>query len=345
MNSPLRNTLLTRRGFLDRAVLGARTAGAAAALTALGRSPARAGTDTNPWAYDLSRYLTTDPSLIHYAETGSFPSPKPDARCLSLGGNGRLWLAAGRSVVQLARDGAMLDSFSTAQTVRGLTVHGETLYVAFKEQVAVLDLQGTQLALWDSPGGKTYFTGIAADADSIFVADAGNRVVHRFDRSGKARNRIGARDSKRNIPGFIVPSPFFSVVTGSDGLVRVTNPGRHRVELYTPNGDLELAWGKPGAAIENFCGCCNPIDLALLPDGRTVTFEKGIPRVKVYSAKGEFESVVAGPETFTENARACGPNECTLGGMDGVVDDPGRVLILDFATGRVRVLERKEKPA
>jgi hypothetical protein len=31
--------------------------------------------------------------------------------------------------------------------------------------------------------------------------------------------------------------------------------------------------------------------------------------------------------------------------MDGVVEDPGRVLILDFVTGRVRVLERKEKPA
>ena len=107
--------------------------------------------------------------------------------------------------------------------------------------------------------------------------------------------------------------------------------------------ELELAWGTPGAAVQNFCGCCNPIDLALLSDGRTVTFEKGIPRVKVYSATGEFESVVAGPESFAENARVCGPNDCTLGGMDGVVDAQGRVWILDFVTGNVRVMQRREE--
>jgi hypothetical protein len=133
------------------------------------------------------------------------------------------------------------------------------------------------------------------------------------------------------------------VTIGSDGLLRATNPGRHRVELYTPDGDLELAWGQPGAAIENFCGCCNPTDIALLPNGRTVTFEKGIPRVKVYSDTGDFECVVAGPESFAENAKVCGPNDCTLGGMDGAVDAEGRVLILDFVTGTVRVMQRKEK--
>jgi hypothetical protein len=201
------------------------------------------------------------------------------------------------------------------------------------------------LALWDSPGSRAYFTGIAADANQVYVADAGNRIVHRYDRSGKYLNRIGAKDRSRDIPGFIVPSPFFSVATGSDGLVRVTNPGRHRVELYTPAGDLELAWGRPGAAIENFCGCCNPIDLALLPEGRTVTFEKGIPRVKVFSAVGEFESVVAGPESFAENARLCGPNDCTRGGMDGVTDAAGRVFILDLVTAQVRVMEPKQEPA
>ena len=33
----------------------------------------------------------------------------------------------------------------------------------------------------------------------------------------------------------------------------------------------------------DFFGCCNPAQLAVLPDGRFVTAEKGIPRVKIYS--------------------------------------------------------------
>jgi len=345
MNSSLRNTLLTRRGFLDRAARSAKMAATTGAFAALGVSKARARGDTNPWAYDVSRYLTTDPTLVHYSEQSSFDASRTGLRSLALGSDGHLWLAAGKAIIELSPDGAVLSEFSTSQEVRCLIVSGELLYAAYKENVAVFDRKGSQRAIWESPGSKAYFTGMTADANDVFVADAGNRIIRRYDKSGKPLNHIGARDKERNIPGFIVPSPFFSVVMGGDGLLRVTNPGRHRVELYTREGDLELSWGEPGAAIQNFCGCCNPIDLALLQDGRTVTFEKGIPRVKVYSAKGEFESVVAGPESFAENAKVCGPNDCTLGGMDGVVDLQGRVLILDFVTRQVRIMERKEEPA
>jgi hypothetical protein len=131
-----------------------------------------------------------------------------------------------------------------------------------------------------------------------------------------------------------------------DGLLRVTNPGRHRVEAYTVDGHLELAWGKPSAGIDGFCGCCNPINIALLPDGRMVTCEKGLPRVKIYREDGTLESVVAGTETFPENAKfsmnlAAGK----LGGLDAAVDSKGRVYILDPVTGVVRVMARKVQPS
>jgi uncharacterized cupin superfamily protein len=93
--------------------------------------------------------------------------------------------------------------------------------------------------------------------------------------------------------------------------------------------------------ITGFCGCCNPINFALLPDGRYVTCEKGLPRVKIYSATGEFQSVVAGGESFAENARACGPFDCTAGGLDAAVDSQGHVYILDMVTGDIRVMQRK----
>jgi len=125
-------------------------------------------------------------------------------------------------------------------------------------------------------------------------------------------------------------------------LLRVNNPGRHQVEAYTFDGELEGTWGKPSIATEGFCGCCNPIALTVLPDGRIVTCEKGIPRVKVYDASGEFESVVAGVESFPENAHACTDlNDCIHGGIDAAVDSDGRIYILDIVTSEVLVMKRK----
>jgi len=75
-----------------------------------------------------------------------------------------------------------------------------------------------------------------------------------------------------------------------------------------------------------------------------VTCEKGLPRVKIYSERGEFESVVAGAESFPENARACaskGLGDCTQGGLDAVADARGRIYVLDFVTSDVRVMKAK----
>jgi len=130
-----------------------------------------------------------------------------------------------------------------------------------------------------------------------------------------------------------------------DGLLRINNPGRHRVEAYSFDGDFEGSWGKPTAAIEGFCGCCNPINLAMLPDGRVVTCEKGLPRVKVYNAVGDFDSVVAGTDSFPENAKVGAGEaeaESALAGLDAAVDSKGRIYILDLVTGGVRVMQRKE---
>jgi hypothetical protein len=253
----------------------------------------------------------------------------------------RVFVGAGKYLTEYTQDGTPGMEIALSGEPRCVVeADASLLYVGLRDHVEVYDRKGLRRAIWEVPAKNPYFTGIAANEAGVFVADAGNRVVWRYDRAGGVKGRIGEKNKDRNIPGFIVPSPFFDVKTAPDGLLRVTNPGRHRVEAYTPDGDLEFAWGKPGAAIENFCGCCNPVNLAPLGAGRMVTFEKGIPRVKVYDAEGSFESVVAGTESFTENAKVCGPSDCTLGGLAGAVDARGRIHILDFVAGEVRVMER-----
>ena len=99
-------------------------------------------------------------------------------------------------------------------------------------------------------------------------------------------------------------------------------------------------------AIDAFCGCCNPIGLAVLPDGRCVTAEKGLPRVKVFAADGRLESVVAPPASFAPVAseeREGDLGETTSDGLDVALDGEGRVWVLDLVGGTVQGF--RPKPA
>ena len=321
----------------------AQTAGAMAILGAIAAQRGGAAEPSKPPSVDDDpRFRTTDPKLIGYEEAARWKAPHAEAKRIATGPQDTLYVCSGTFLTAMSRDGKRGLEISVAEPTRCCAVAKDgTIYLGLRDHIEVFDAKGQPVATWASPGKKAWLTGIAATDSAVFVADAGNRAILRYDKSGKLVRRIGEKDDDRNIPGFSVPSPFFDVEMARDGLLRVNNPGRHRMELYTPDGDFEGSWGTPSMGIAGFCGCCNPINLALLPDGRHVTCEKGLPRVKIYSADGEFESVVAGVETFAENAKACGPADCTAGGLDAAVDSAGRIYILDLVTGDVRVMKPK----
>jgi len=329
--------LIGRRQFLSETTL------AVGGLSAGALAHAKAAISAPRFDYDIERFRTVDPALIRYKRTVRFAVPKPGSRRLAMGPDQRLYVAAGNSVLVLDQSGVLLRFLAASSPVRSIALAPDgTLFAGVKDHIEVFDEQSKRTAVWDAPKGRPLLTGIAVSADEVFVADAGNRIVWRYDRSGRFLRRIGEKDAHRNIEGFVVPSPFFDVKLGHDGLLRVTNPGRHRVEIYTFDGDLEFFWGKAGAAIDAFCGCCNPCNLDLLPDGRVVTFEKGLPRVKIFSMKGELECVAASPASFADPAQGrTVENQESHGGLDGVVDASGNILVLDLLGGDIQVFAPK----
>ncbi len=339
---------ISRRKFIKWSAGGATVAAVSGSAIKVSEQLARgAGKETpgNPFAYDVGQFAKTDPKLIHYEQVGRFKSPGAEPRRIAIGPEDRLYLAAKDGVSVLGSDGGVLETISLSGPARCVSVAVDgTVYVGLRDHVEVYDRKGNRVASWDPPGKRSWLTGLALGANSVLVADSGNRVVWHYDRAGKLLGRIGERNKEKNVPGLIVPSPYLAVALGGDGLLRVNNPGRHCVEIYTLTGELELSWGKPSAAIAGFCGCCNPIGLALLPDGRCITCEKGLPRVKVDSADGSLESVVAGEEQFPENAKAGSVHDLsdgTMGGLDAAVDSQGRVYVLDLVATDVRVMRRK----
>lgn len=286
------------------------------------------------FTYDLSKLRKIDPRLVGYEEADGIELGLDEPRGLALGTDGRILAAGDRKILVFDKGGAQLSEVKLTGSPQCLAVASDgTLYVAMLDHVEVHDPSGKPKATWDSLGKDAVLTGIAVADNDVFVADAGNRVVVRYDAAGKLLGRIGQKDKDKNIPGILVPSPYMDLAVGAEGLLWVTNPGRRLVEAYTFDGDRESSWGKSSSAIDGFCGCCNPTHLALFPDGRVVTSEKGLPRVKVLDADGALKCVVAGPEQFADDAR----------GLDLAVDPRGRILVLDPSAKRVRIFTQKEK--
>ena len=349
---------ITGRDVLVGVVLLAAVAAAIVAIVTIGTT-GRSGSDlAEEFTYSLAEAGRVDPKLIVCRQVGQFDSGFGGrARAIAVGRDGLIYLAGGRQVRVLAAETAgagkafravTRKTFTTDRPVRGLAVARDgTLYACADDRIELYRPAGTRQGAWEAPPGKPLLTSVAVDDDAgVFVADSGNKVVLRYDAAGKLLGRIGEKDPARNIPGLYVMSPCVDVAMGPDGLLRVTNPGRFRVEAYTADGDLELAWGRGGKGIEDFTGCCNPVNVAVLPGGEVVTCEKGFRRVKLYDARGEFLGVVAGPESFPGPTGA--PPDGAGGGptpvLDVAADTKGRVWVLDTNSGIVRCFVRKDKP-
>jgi len=307
---------------------------AACLLAAAGCSEEKGSGLGKDFSYDLTELRKVEPHLIGYDEAGTISVPLKEVRGLAVDAKDRVFVAGDDVVAVFDREGKREAEIKAGSASRCLAVAADgTLYVGMKDHVEAYSLKGDRKVVWESLGEKALITSIVVGEGGVFVADAGNRVVVRYDLAGKQLGLIGRKDEARDIPGFVVPSPHLDLAVGRDGLLWVVNPGRHKLQAFTADGDLEASWGKASAGIEGFSGCCNPTDIAVLPDGRFVTAEKGIPRVKVYSAEGVFECVVAAPDRFGKDAV----------GLDLAVDSLGRVLVLDPQAKKVRVFVRRKR--
>ena len=317
---------------------------------AFGRSEHRL---PDAFRYDPGEVKRIDPALIKYRQTAAIPVTFHEARAVAVGPEDRVYVAGDRAIAVFDAKGGKRAEFALPDEPRCLAVAGAThaspgrIYVGMKNHVEVLDAAGKRLAAWEDLGAKANLTSIAVGPQDVFVADAGNRIVYRYDPAGKRLAEIGKRDPAKDTLGFIIPSPHFDLALTADARLRVANPGRHRIEGYSADGTLEGYWGESGTQTDRFCGCCNPASFAILPDGRFVTAEKGLPRVKVYREDGAFDCVVAGPETFATTATILEEtrDELRLPVLDVAADAQGRVLVLDPAAGKVRVFEPKPPAA
>lgn len=293
--------------------------------------------------FDISEYKKVDPALIRFTETGQIKLRLHELRAVASGNDGKIYVAGNNALLVFDANGETLNQIELTATPNCLAITQDgNIVLGMRSHVEVLDNSGTVISKWQELNAKAYITSVAVDEKQAYVADAGNRVVLRYDLQGALLNRIGEKDAERGIPGLVVPSPFFDVDFDSNGLLWVVNPGLLGIENYRENGDLVSSWYAPSMKLEGFTGCCNPAHIAFRNDGSLVTVEKGMARIKLYDATGAFKSIVMLPRATSDETgdQIISVEESSI--RDVAVDTQNRVLVLDAKLSAVRIFEEKE---
>lgn len=287
----------------------------------------------NPYEYNIEEYRDSGSELNQYIETLTIPVELESLYGLAVGPDDQIYISGDKKVLVLNPDGSFDSEINLKAPAGCITVdvNGD-IYLGETDRIEVYDRNGRLKADWGIFPGDAILTSIALSEEFVFIADAGNLVVWKCDKSGSRLLRIGDRDDDRDIPGFVIPSPYFDVVVDSDGFLWAANTGRHSLENYTLQGDFRTSWGESSMEVEGFAGCCNPSHFLILEDGRFVTSEKGIARVKVYNRLGEFVFLVAGPDRFKEGTV----------GLDLAKDSAERLFVLDPTQKSIRIFVEDE---
>jgi len=165
---------------------------------------------------------------------------------------------------------------------------------------------------------------IKLQGNEILVADAMAKIIHRYDATGKL---IGIIGDKNKTGSFMLPNGWLDIDIDAYGTIWATDTGRHRVSGWVLDGSPVGDFGKFGMQKpSDFVGCCNPVNLAVTPDGNIVTAEKMISRVKVYDPEGTLLAFI-GPENFDP--------KCTH--IHLAVDSAGRILTADPIRREIKI--------
>jgi len=208
----------------------------------------------------------------------------------------------------------------------------DRVYMGVSGRVEIFDAGGAHAGGFtagerDRPAA---ITAIKIFQNDILVADAAALLIRRYNSQG---TQIGLIGTKSKTGKFMLPNKSLDLVVDAKGVVLATDTGRHQVTSWALDGSPLGAFGKFGMSDPaDFVGCCNPVNLAVTPDGKVVTAEKMVARVKVFEPDGKLLAVI-GPENFDP---AC--IHIYL-----AVDPQGRILAADPVRREIKIFTQVKK--
>jgi hypothetical protein len=252
--------------------------------------------------------------------SGKGSGPSEFQRTLSgiaIDGQGRLYAAGDSELKVFDAMGVLVRRWSAALSPYSVAVAlDNSVWLGQEGQVEIFSDSGKWLRTWNNSSRLGHVTSIGFLKDSVLIGDASMRCINRFDPEGNFLNAIG---SDNPVGGLLIPNGVVDFGIDSQGLIHVANPGKHRVERYSPEGKLLGHMGKfTGPDPAGFSGCCNPTNVAIAGLNMLCVTEKAGPRAKIYDYAGKLIAMIenAGFDPGAKN-------------MDVAVDGRGHIYISD----------------
>jgi sugar lactone lactonase YvrE len=250
---------------------------------------------------------------------------KGGLRGIAVDGHGVVYAAGDSEIKVFDAAGRLTRRWATTTPAHAIAVASDgAAYAGEMGQIEIFDGAGKLLNTWRDEKLLGRVTAIGFTKDSVLAGDAADRAIRRFDRNGKFLNNVGKDNS---VNGLLIPNGVVDFGVDAQGVIHAANPGKHRVERYTPGGELLGHMGRFDMLDPaGFTGCCNPTNVAIR-DG-IYTTEKAVPRVKAYDLSGKLLAVIA-TKLFDANCK----------NMSIAVDARGRVYVVDTVKAAILVFE------
>jgi hypothetical protein len=272
------------------------------------------------------------------AVLGSAASAHPFRRSLAgiaVGAKDTVYALGDDEIRIFEANGNLVRNWKAPENAACLTVGpDQRIYIGAAGRVEIYDAGGSHVGGFVAGEKKPTadITAIKILQNGILVADAAARVIRHYDAGGRQLGLIG---NKSKAGGFMLPNRSLDIDVDTKGVIRATDTGRHQVTAWTVDGSPLGSFGKFGMSNPaDFVGCCNPVNLAVTPDGKIVTGEKMVARVKVYEPDGRLLALI-GPEQFDPN--------CIH--IHLAVDSKGRILAGDPVRREIKVFSLVAKIA
>lgn len=287
--------------------------------------------EKNKYEYNLDDFTKVDSQLITYKEAQQITPDMENIKAVSVDEFDNIYVAGKDKIHIYDNNGKLTKDIITNVSPQCIASKDDKIFIGIGDHIEIWNSEGALTDRWKKTNDKSVLTSIAVTDSSVFVSDAGNKIVYCYNFEGELLNEIGRKDSTAGIQGFVIPSPYFDIAIGRDNELWAVSSGRHQFEAYTQDGRLISSWKKTSMNLDGFSGCCNPSHFAMLTDGSFVTTEKGIVRVKIHDASGKFKTVVAAPNQFDKDTK----------GLDVAVDSEGKIIVLDPKRNLVRIFIKK----
>lgn len=244
------------------------------------------------------------------------------------------------------REAGIKDAQHFQGAARNLTLDNQgNVYVYSNDTPAIekLSNSGQYLAKWgllENSNGSSgdidphignFQSGITTDShNNVFVADADNSSIQKFDSNGKFLfmwGTQGSGDGQLKQPS--------GIAIDTQGNVYVTDIVNNRIEKFDPNGNFVAKWGSAGSGGGQFK---TPTGIALDSHNNMYIADSGNQRIEKLDSNGNFLAVWnGGNQNYFNNVNYTGnPRAIAVDNKDNIYVTKGDGIVVFDSNGNVK---------